>query len=174
MFNQQQEPDHGIFSSTSGDLARLVPVCFAPTHDEAGACCDLLRHAGIEGIPGDEPRVGDGDSMRLTGIPVFVDPECHERAAEVLSSLQAEMSIAWDGNDDDEDAYDEDDDDEIVDVDEDFDFYDDEEEDEEEEDDEEEEEDEDFDEDEEEDEDEDFDYLLDDEEEDEEEDDEEY
>ena len=86
----------------------LTPVLFARSGEEATRCCATLEEINILALVGDPA----GTPTRVLGIPVLVPNSKHERASEVLASLQAADSLRKleDGDSFDEDAEDEDDD----------------------------------------------------------------
>jgi len=85
----------------------LVPVLFARARESADSYRCLLERAGITAVVGDDSPLG----TRGLGVAVLVPESLHERASEIVSSVDAASAKRDHDYDDYEDEEEEDDDD---------------------------------------------------------------
>ena len=96
-----------------------TPVLYTRDGAEATRYCSILEEASIPALAGDAIMTA-GCGRRLTlSLPVLVPQSCHERASEILSSLEATLSdddeLCDDDEEEDEDDEEEEDDDDFLD-----------------------------------------------------------
>ena len=93
-----------------------TPVLYTRDGTEATRYCSILQEASIPALAGDAVMTAGCGRRLVPSLPVLVPQSCHERASEILSSLEATLSDddeLYDDDEEDDDFFDDDPDDDL-------------------------------------------------------------